>query len=468
MRKMTFGVVVGNRGFFPDKLAENGRKDILDVLKKMKYDVVCLSPQQTKSGSVESYEDAKKCGELFKKQGDKIDGIIVTLPNFGDEKGVANAIRSSGLDVPILIQATPDVQEKMTIKDRRDSFCGKISVCNNLRQYDIPYSLTTMHTEAVDSDEFLEDLEQFVAVCRVVKGIRTARVGAMGARPASFNTVRYSEKLLEESGIAVETIDMYEIFGKCDGLKTTDKAVQKKLGDITKYVSCKGIPKSALIKMAKFGVVTDQWMKSNDLNVTAVQCWTAMEEFFGITPCTVMSMMSNKLMPSACEVDVCGALSMYAMTLASGKPSALTDWNNNLGEDPDKCILFHCSNLPKSIFKEVKMDYQEIIAGTVGKANTYGTCVGRIKEGPFTYTRITTDDSTGLIHAYTGEGLMTNDPLNTFGGYGVADIPGLQDLLEYICTEGFEHHVAVNYGQVADAIEEAFINYLGWDTYLHS
>lgn len=468
MKKMTYGVVVGNRGFFPDKLAESGRKDILDVLKNQKYNTVCLTPQQTKFGTVESYDDARKCGELFKKNAAKIDGIIVTLPNFGDEKGVVNAIRSSGLDVPVLVQATPDEQDKMTLKDRRDSFCGKISVCNNLRQYGIPFTLTTLHTEEVDSEEFLEDLEEFAAVCRVVKGMRNARVGAMGARPAAFNTVRYSEKLLEEAGIAVETVDMYEIFGKCDELKSTDKAVQKKLADITKYVPCRGVPKKALMKMARFGVITDQWMKANDLNVTAVQCWTAMEEYFGITPCTVMSMMSNKLMPSACEVDVCGALSMYAMSLASGKPSALTDWNNNLGEDPDKCILFHCSNLPKAVFKEVKMDYQEIIAGTVGKANTYGTCVGRIKEGPFTYTRLTTDDSVGEIHAYTGEGLMTNDPLNTFGGYGVADIPGLQDLLEYICMEGFEHHVAINYGQVADAIEEAFANYFGWDTYLHS
>ncbi len=219
--------------------------------------------------------------------------------------------------------------------------------------------------------------------------------------------------------------------------------------------------------MAKFGVVVDNWMAENDLDISAVQCWTSMEEFFGITPCTIMSMMSNKLIPSACEVDVCGALSMYAMTLASASPSALTDWNNNYGKDIDKCVLFHCSNLPKKMFKEVKMGHQEIIASSVGKANTYGTCVGRIKKGPFTFTRITTDDTDGVIRAYTGEGEMTDVPLNTFGGYGVAEIRGLQELLGYICLNGFEHHVAVNYSQSADAIAEAFENYLGWETYLH-
>ena len=319
----------------------------------------------------------------------------------------------------------------------------------------------------VNSDAFKEDVVFFAAVCRVVKGLRSARVGAIGARPAAFNTVRYSEKILEASGISVETIDLSEIFGMCEKLSVNNKAVSKKLKEITDYIICKSIPKNALNKMAKFGVVVDNWMKTNDLNVSAIQCWTSMEEFFGITPCTIMSMMSNKLIPSACEVDVCGAISMHAMSLAAGSPSALTDWNNNYSDDFDKCVLFHCSNLPKKIFKEVKMGNQEIIAGSVGRANTYGTCIGRIKKGPFTFTRITTDDTDGIIRAYTGEGEMTDDPLKTFGGYGVAKIPDLQELLSHICTNGFEHHVAINYSEISEVVAEAFDNYLGWETYLH-
>ena len=467
MKKNTFAVIIGNRSFFPNSLVEEGRKNILNTLKKLKYNTICLSKKDTKSGSVESYEDAIKCANIFKKNADKIDGIIVSLPNFGDEKGVANAIRMSGLNVPVLVQAEPDNPKTMTIKNRRDSFCGKISVCNNLRQYGIPFTLTQFHTEPVDSDVFSEDVNYFAAICRVVKGLRSARVGAIGARPASFNTVRYSEKILEREGIAVETIDLSEIFGLCDKLSPKDKSVVKKLNEITDYISCSNVPKSTLNKMAKFGVVVDKWMKENGLDVTAIQCWTSMEEFFGISPCTIMSMMSNKLIPSACEVDVCGALSMYAMTLASGTPSALTDWNNNYGDDLDKCVLFHCSNLPKKIFDDVKMGYQEIVAGSVGKANAYGTCIGRIKKGDFTFTRITTDDTNGIVRAYTGEGEMTDDPLNTFGGYGVAKIPDLPILLDYICTEGFEHHVAINYSESSEAIAEALNNYLGWETYLH-
>ena len=466
MKKNTFGIIIGNRGFFPDALAKNGRKNIIASLKKLNCNTICLSEKDTKSGAVESYTDAVKCAKLFKRNADKIDGIIVSLPNFGDEKGVANAIRLSGLDVPILVHAEPDDEKLMKITHRRDSFCGKISVCNNLRQYGLSFTLTQFHTEAVNSEIFAEDIKFFAAVCRIVKGIKNTRVGAIGARPAAFNTVRYSEKILEREGITVETIDLSEIFGLSE--KVSDKDKNKKLKEISEYTNCAGVPKSALNKIAKFGVVIENWMNENCIDVSAIQCWTSMEEFFGIAPCTIMSMMSNKLIPSACEVDVCGALSMYAMTLAAGSPSALTDWNNNYGDDIDKCVLFHCSNFPKKILKNVKMDYQAIIAGSVGAKNAYGTCVGRIKKGNFTFTRVTTDDTDGVIKAYTGEGEMTDDPLNTFGGFGVAKIPDLPVLLDHICREGFEHHVAINFSEISEAIAEAFDNYLGWETYLHN
>jgi len=180
-----------------------------------------------------------------------------------------------------------------------------------------------------------------------------------------------------------------------------------------------------------------------------------------------MSMMSESSVPSACEVDVTGLLGMYILQLAGGTPSALLDWNNNYGPDPDKAVLFHCSNLPKSFFKKCKMDYQEIIAGSVGKENTYGTIVGRIAANKATFCRLTTDDAAGIISAYVGEGEFTNDKLDTFGGYGVMKIADLQLLMQYICKMGFEHHVAVNLTQKADAIAEALDNYMGWEVYRH-
>ena len=465
--KQTFGVIVGNRGFFPDHLAKTGREEIIRVLEAAGYGVVVLTPEDTKYGAVESRSDSRKCAELFDRHRHEIDGIIITLPNFGEERGQVEALRAAGLNVPVLVQATPDRADNMTIAVRRDSFCGKMSTCNNLTQYKIPYSLTTLHTEALDSPEFARDLTWFAAVCRVVKGLRNCRVGAIGARPTAFNTVRYSEKLFEGSGIDVDTLDLSEVFGRIGRLKDSDDAVQVKLAEIKAYVSTHGITEDALVKMAKLGAVIDSWMKDNEITVTAVQCWTSMEEYFGVVPCTIMSMMSNKLQPSGCEVDVPGVVGMYALALASESPSALLDWNNNYGDDPNKAVCFHCSNLPKHFFESAKMDYQEIIAGTVGKLNTFGTIVGKVRASPMTYFRVSTTDSKGKISGYVGEGEFTSDPLETFGGAGVVQIPNLQGLLRYICENGFEHHVAANLSQVAASVYEAGKNYLGWDLHWH-
>ena len=466
-RTMTYGILVGNRGFFPDHLAKSGREEMIAAVEAAGARAVVLGPEDSKHGAVETFAEATRCAELFKKHASEIDGVIVTLPNFGDERGVADALRLSGLKVPVLIQATPDRSDAMTIATRRDSFCGKMSACNNLMQYGIPYSLTTLHTEAPSSAEFKADLEWFGQVCRVVKGLKNLRIGAIGARPSAFNTVRYSERILESNGISIEPIDLSEIFGRINRMKDNDDAAQAKLAAIKAYVSTAGISDAALLKMAKLGAVIDGWMKQTAVTISAVQCWTSMEEFFGVVPCTIMSMMSNELIPSACEVDVPGVLSMYMLALASGTPSALLDWNNNYGNHPDKCVCFHCSNLPKHFFKEVKMDYQEIIAGTVGKENTFGTCVGRVKSGPMSFARFSTDDRWGVVRGYTGAGRFTDDPLETFGGAGVAEIPQLQKLLRYICREGFEHHVAANFSDVSKAVHEAAIRYLGWESHYH-
>jgi len=468
MNKPTLGVIVGNRGFFPDHLCETGRQTILKVLADEGIHAIALTPEDTKFGSVESLTDAEKCAALFKEHRDEIAGVLVTLPNFGDERAVANTLRWANLNVPVLVHAFPDDATRMTIADRRDSFCGKMSACNNLHQYGIKYSLTTLHTVDPESAEFRTDLRRFVSTCRVVRGLRYVRIGALGTRPAAFNTVRYSEKLLERVGISVETLDLSEAFGRAERLDDEAEAVRARRQDIEAYARTHGVPEAALNKMARFGVVVAQWMEENRLQATVVQCWTSMEEFFGIVPCTVMSMLSNNLLPSGCETDVTGVVGMLALQLASGTPSALVDWNNNYGGDLDKGVVFHCSNLPKHFFAQTpNMDYQAIIAGTVGQENTYGTMVGRLKTGPFTYCRVSTDDAQGTMSVYVGEGELTDDPMETFGGYGVVHIPNLQTLLHHICENGFEHHVAINLSQTATAVQEALDKYMGWDVYHH-
>ncbi|MCX7670906.1 MAG: L-fucose/L-arabinose isomerase family protein [Anaerolineae bacterium] len=466
-KQLTLAIIIGNRDFFPDALITEARADVLRLLAEMQITPVILDEQTTKLGAVETWEDAKKCAALFKAQRDEIDGILVVLPNFGDEKGVADTIKLSGLAVPILVQAYPDDLDQFNVERRRDAFCGKISVCNNLRQYGFPFTLTERHTVAVADPAFKADLTRFLGVCRVVKGLRHARLGAVGARPNAFNTVRFSEKLLQAHGISVSTMDLSEALGMAGKLADDDPRVKAKLEGIRGYVPTEGVPSPALWRMAKLGVVLDDWMAANDLDATAIQCWSSLQRNYGINVCMLMSMMSESLLPSACEVDVTGVASMYALQLASGRPSALVDWNNNYADDPDKCVLFHCGNWAKAFFPEARMAYAEILATTLGPENTYGTIAGRVPAGPFSFARISTDDRHGVIRAYVGDGMFTDDPLDTFGSRAVVHVPGLQKLLKYICKNGFEHHAAMNASHSAAILAEAFGTYLGWDVYHH-
>jgi L-fucose isomerase-like protein len=329
-------------------------------------EVVALTPEQSKYGAVETREESTRCAELFKKNADRIDGIIVTLPNFGEERAIADTLRLAALRVPVLIQATPDDPKKMTIAFRRDSFCGKMSACNNLKQYGIPYSITTLHTEAPDSPEFAKDLQWFAAVCRVANGFRNLRVGAIGARPTAFNTVRYSEKILEHNGISIETLDLSEVLGRIDRMKDSDPAAQGKLASIQKYVDAKDVPAASLIKMAKLGAVIDQWMAATEVKISAIQCWTLARRELRSGALYGHEHDERAVALERLRSGYRGCAGMHAMQLASGTPSALLDWNNNYGNNPDKAVCFHCANLPKHFFRSFKMDFQEIIAGTVG------------------------------------------------------------------------------------------------------
>lgn len=467
-KQMTLAVIVGNRDFFPDQLIAEGRKDMLEVFDELNIRAIMVDEDATKLGAVETWENAKQCAALFKQHQDEIDGILICLPNFGDEKGIAETIKLSGLQVPILVQAYPDDLDQLIPSRRRDAFCGKISVCNNLYQYGFPFTVTDQHTIHPKTESFKADLRQFLGVCRVVKGLKHARLGAVGARPNAFNTTRYSEKLLQAFGMSVQTIDLSDVFGPARKLADDDARVKERIDRITTYVKTDGVPPPSLLKMAKIGIVLDDWMQSLDLTASAIQCWDSLQHNYGVNVCTLMSMMSEQLMPSACEVDVTGVVSMYALQLASGTPSALVDWNNNYADDPDKCVLFHCGNWAKSFFgDEFQMEYAPILGSTLGDENTYGVVAGRTPAGPFSYARVTTDDRHGVIKAYVGDGMFVDDPLETFGSRAVVEVPALQSLMRHICKNGFEHHAAMNASHAAATLTEAFETYFEWDVYQH-
>ena len=468
--RMCFGIIIGTRAYFNSELAKDVRKQLLRTLADEGYDYVILPEDATPTGSssIETREDGLKCAELFRQNRDRIDGIIVSLPNFGFEIGIINAISVADLNVPILVQACDDENDKVDLDSRRDAFCGKISVCNNLYQYGIPFTDTTLHTYSIYSELLAKDINKFAGICRVVNGLRHARVGAIGARPAGFQTVRASEKLLQKSGITVVPVDLSEILGAARKIEDTDVELLKKLEEIKCYAVVPKEYNEKLVLQAKFGVAVERWIEANQIDAVAVQCWDSLEQNYGCAACVTMSMLGEKLLPAACEVDIAGAVSMYALTLAAQGQSALLDWNNNFAEDRNKCVCTHCGNFPKSFVRnDLKLGTLGVLGRTLGKVNTFGAVYGKVTKGDFTFFRISTDDTKGVIKAYLGTGEITDDPYGMNGCIAVTKVDNLQILMKHICKNGFEHHVAMVRNDVKDILNEAIEGYLGWNLYVH-
>ena len=466
----TFGVIISNRSFFPDHLVRTAREKLMAAMEQWGHQVIALSPEDTCLGQTMTYEEAKKCAALFRAHSAEIEGVIVCLPNFGEETGVADAIKMSGLNVPILIQACDDDLDKLQLENRRDAYCGKLSLCSNLYQYGIPYSLTARHTCPVDSEEFHADVERFARVCAVVKALRTARIAQLGARVTPFRTVRYSEKLLQQVGISVITEDMSEIFADAWLLQDDDPRVLAREAEIRAYGNiCPGIAREKVLKQAKLSLTIDQWMADHECVASAVQCWDSVEANYGCAACLSMSMMSSRGLPSACETDVMGAVSLLALLKASGVAPVYQDWDNNYGGDTDRCVNVHCSNYPAAAFREKpEIANLDILATTLGTEYSFGALKGRVRPDKMTFLKVSTDDRRGVIKCYLGQGEFTDDPLETFGGVAVCHVKNLDGLMHYVAKNGFEHHVAIVQAECADILEEALGNYLGWEVYRHS
>lgn len=469
-RKISFGVVIGSRAFFSSAPCRTAREEVLAHLDKLGIRALIMPYEATENGAVQTISDSKLYADFFNLHRSEIDGLVICLPNFGDEVAIAELVNRAKLGIPILLQASNDELDKVDVHSRRDAFCGKLSVANNFWQSEIPFTDTSLHTCDVGGSVFFGDLDRFARICRVVRGLRSARIGAIGARTGPFHTMRFSEKLLQASGITVVTTDLSELIADADKVADDDADLLSTLkrihgyGNIPSYIS-----KSQIAKQAKWTLAVNRWIDANECDASAIQCWRSLQDNWGCATCLTMSMMGEDLMPSACEVDVMGAVSMYALTLASGAPAAILDWNNNYGDAEDRCVCTHCGNYPKSFFGETpEISELDVLGEVIGRKKCFGAVKGKVQPGDMTYFRASTDDRNGTVKAYVGDGAFTDDPFGMDGGIAVTKVDRLRQLLRFIVHNGFEHHVAMVRGHHADVIKEAAARYLDWPIYHHN
>ncbi len=459
--KTTFALFFGNRGMFPASLMAEARETLPKVLKKMGHDCIMLDADATRAGAVETPAEGQIYADFLAKNKGKFGGVILCLPNFGDENGATVALKNAG--VPILIQAYPDEADKMAPELRRDSFCGKFSIMDVFWQNQIKYTALKPHTVGLESPRFAENIDYFDRLCRVVNGMQDIVLGAIGARTTAFKTVRFDELTLQRHGILVEALDLSEVFSRMNGICTCSDEYKAKKERLAGYTCWNGVPDEALDKITKVAVVLDQLIDEYSMDCLALRCWNEFQEQVGISPCVLLSELNDRGMPAACELDAGNAVAMRALQLASGESAACLDWNNNYGDDDDKCILFHCGPVAQNLMAGPgQITDHAILRNVVGEGRAFGCNVGRIAPHDFTFASCLTEN--GNLNTYIGQGEFTADPIadDFFGCAGVARIDKMQDVLLHVGLNGFRHHVSTTKGHVMAPLAEALSKYLGY------
>jgi L-fucose isomerase-like protein len=460
-RQTTFALFFGNRGFFPESLIAGARDELAKAVGEAGYGFLMPPADLTRYGAVETREEGRRYAAWLAEHKGAYDGVILCLPNFGDENGAIVALQDCG--VPILVQAYPDEAGKMDSEHRRDSYCGKFSIADVFHQYGLPFTMLAPHVVHPLTPAFARNLTDFAAICRVANGMRRFSIGAIGARTTPFKTVRFDEITLQKKGITIETFDLSDLIRRVRGMDGADARVKAKVEQLAAYTNCGGVPAAKMETLAKLGAVLDAYVEEYGLDAVALRCWEELQKELGVSPCLLLSELNERGIVGACEVDVCSAITMRALNLASGKPATCLDWNNNYGDDPDKVILFHCGPVPQSLMEgKGKVGDHKIIAKN-NPGCGWGCNEGRMAAFPTTLSNCKTED--GKLSFYLAEGRFTGEPIEAafFGCAGVCEIPDLQTKVIRMGQGGFRHHTTVGVGHLKAPMEEAFRYYLGYD-----
>ena len=459
-KKICFALFFGNRGFFPGELIASAREEMKRALSKSGYDYICMPEKKTKYGAVETIAEGRIYAEFLKENEGNYDGIILSLPNFGDENGAVAALKDA--KAPILVQAYPDEIGLMDFSHRRDAMCGKFAICNLLRQADIPFTLTKKFVVSPSDASFSEDVERFAAICRIVKGMKSFNIGAIGARTTAFKTVRVDETALQKKGINLETIDLADFFLRVD--KISDERTEEKKKEILAITVYKGYPEEKLNTMARVQAALEDTVKEYNLDAVAIRCWNEFQMRYGIAPCVSLCLLNERGISAACEVDVTNAIMMRAISLASDAPSMLLDYNNNYADASDKAIVFHCGPVAPSMLKGKGEIIEHLMfKKSFGAGTGVGVNKGEIKEGDITFGSVKTEN--GKVYAFVSEASFTSDKIEPefFGTGKVLRKTDVNALSNYMAENGYKHHLAITYGKVSEAVKEAFDKYLGFE-----
>ncbi len=450
-KSIKLGFVPASRDIFDQQLAVKMRELTLKSFAKCDIEAVVPDSTLTRNGLVQSLDEAEKCAKLMSDA--KVDGVVIGAVNFGNEIPAALAAIQGAPDKPIFIFGCEEEGALSRREARRDAFCGLISIATALRHRGARFTFPGRANCFPDDEEFIRDLANFARVCRAVNGIKGCVYGQIGPRPAEFETCAFNEiSLLRHFNIRVVPIPLTQVIRMAQ--QANSGKVDSIIDQYKEEVDISALTNEDLEKIARLEAAIDAIAKEHGLAGMAIQCWTSLQEDYGIVPCYTMSRLTSRGIPCACEVDIHGTLSMHLLMLISGSPAALVDWNNRHYRLRNVFSAWHCGVFPKEFSREKsKLGYHHLFAESKGETSgCYGALELIAQEGPVTLSRITeTEDGRWL--SLQVEGMIISAEGEPPGSHAWVEVSDLDAL--YACIlRNFPHHVAMVKGHYGDALRD--------------
>lgn len=445
------------------------RKQCIDVLEGMQgFEVVypaaapdgkTLDPVRghTTTGAVANLDEGEAVAEFLRREG--VDGVIFCSLNFGDERSCS--LIAQKLGVPVLVIATkePPAQQDASLARLSDSYCGNLSLTSGLYRRDIPFYYAGLYFP--EDAEFASEVDIFARACAAVKALRGARIGQVGVRPGSFETVAYDEvAMINKFGQNVIPINISDLSTRFEALADNDPAVVARIQEIRDSVAEVTVAEDYLVNAAKFELALAEFWKQNKLSAMAVQCWPAARTLFGISVCASYGRLTEEGMLTSCETDVLGALAMLVQ-FAAARGEVIPhfiDWTIQHRENDNWLLAWHCGNAPASLAADLSKTALRARPNMTGElaAKPNDPAAGlhqfQIKPGPVTFCRLAEYNGEWKMLIATGEIIPTEEDLA--GTWAWVEVSDHADLYRTLVEEGFIHHANMIHGDQVDVLLE--------------
>jgi len=455
------GFVPSHRSPFDKKWAIEMRNRTIKSIEANVSDVELVYPDSTITDGalVTSKEDACRVIELFKEK--NIKGLIIGMMTFGEE--LPNLLIAEAFEnLPVFVFGTKEGPFTEDGNRKSDSFCGTISTASGLARRNINFDFSGIHFP--EENEFLENIQRFVKVVNACDNFKGMRIGAIGPRPAPFETCAINEMdLITKFRIKVIPFTLLKLKADLEKIEFTN--IIDKFEQIKKFYNCSLSDDNMIAKSAKLEHILGKYAQEENLSGFGVQCWTAIQEEIGISPCLSMGRMTDKGIMCACEVDILGAITMviqHNLTMNKDVPHFI-DWTIQNQEDENTFLAWHCGNAPVSLkcgscIPEIKS--HSILGQQIGYDKSFGTAEFQLKEGNVTINRLV--EINGIFKMLSVKGDTVPDNRNLRGSWKWVKVKDLKKLYRTIIESGFTHHASMIFNDVSKEVK-TFCKFAGID-----